>query len=121
VFASATSNEVYFIHNNPEYFGYNKFLKEDHFHLSLKTKLKQDDQTPSDAIRVAAVMMHPDNKGAEQVLFSGARTERIMSDQSVPPIQACAMDAVKMFKDPSFKVPKPYDIDGTSGGYQSER
>jgi hypothetical protein len=83
---------IYFIHNNEQFFGYNKVLKEFHFHLVRRgTKLKADMRAPSDAVRrVAAVMFHKDNFRAVEAILSGARSDRAGPNQSVDPPLAWA-------------------------------
>ncbi len=76
------------------------------------TKLKAEEvRTPSDADRVAAVMLHKDNfRAVEARILSGTRSDRAASDQSVDPQMAWAMDALTLFrKDPEFVVEVPGD------------
>ena len=108
--SDTSSTEIFIIHNHENYFGYNRLLQEIHFYFDRKKVLKQDDRTPSDAVRVAAIMLHKDNLKAVQSILSGSRPDRAACDQSVPPKQAWAMDAVKLFKDPSFQVEAPEDM-----------
>jgi len=107
----ASPSQLYIIHNSVQFFGYNRVLQELHFHLQDKKKVKQEDRTPADAIRVAAVMLSPENLKTVSMMLSGTRASRASSDQAVDPQVAWAMDAVVQFKDPTFDVPMPDDID----------
>jgi hypothetical protein len=108
---SADGREVYIIHNSREFFGYNQILTEIHYHFSIGKKKKQKDRSPADAIRVAAVMLAPENQKAVSMMLSGSRSMRAQSDQSVDPNLAWAMDAVDQFKDATFEVELPEEID----------
>lgn len=111
-FAKATSDEskVYIIRNDAEYFGFDLFLRNYSNHLASKVVQKQEDRTASDAIRVAAVMLAPENRKAVAGILSGVR-DRAKSDQAVDPTKAWAMLAVEQFKDLDFVVPRPYEMD----------
>ena len=101
---------VYILGNNAEFFGYDGFLKSYAKFLSSKIVTKQASRTPSDAIRVAAVMLHKDHIKAVAGILSGVR-DRAKCDQSHDTTLAWAMDAVKLFQDPNFIVPTPADME----------
>ncbi len=105
-----TEGKVYIIRNDSEYFDFDVFLHLHACHLQSKIVHKQEDRTPSDATRVAAVMLAPENRAAVAGILSGVR-DRTKSDQSVDPTKAWAILAVEQFKDSEFKVPKPDGMD----------
>ena len=106
---SADGKQVFIINNNTKYYGYNQILAEIHYHFQKCKKKKSKDRSPSDAIRVAAVMLAEEHKKAVTKILSGSRTVRAQSDQSVDPVLAWAMDAIAMFKDANFFVDQPID------------
>ena len=76
----------------------------------MRSSLKQDDRNAADAIRVAAIMLLPENQGTVSGILKGVKDTRAKSDQCVDPSLAWAIQAVKTFQDESFVVPLPADI-----------
>ncbi len=74
---------VYFIHNNEQFFGYNK---EFHFHLVRRGKVKADMRTPSDAVRLAAVMLHKDHFRAVEIELVVGRHQLLNSKPQLFPV-----------------------------------
>jgi hypothetical protein len=66
--------------------------------------------TPSDAIRVATVLLLLEFRGTVQGLL-GRNRNREQQDQSVSPTIAFLMDAVKKFDDIDFVVQQPETMD----------
>jgi hypothetical protein len=116
-FAHGGNSKLYIIQNDLQYFGFDVFLRNYSNHLASKVVQKQDDRTPSDAIRVAAVMLATENRKAVAGILSGNK-DRAKSDQPVDPTKAWGMLAVEQFRDPDFIVPRPNnrmdptDVDG---------
>jgi hypothetical protein len=115
---SADKSSVYIIANNNQFYGYNQVLLEVHYFFHENKKKKEKDRSPSDAVRVAAIMLDPANLKAVTLMLSGTRQARAQSDQSVDPSLAWAMDAAAQFNDDLYEVPDchhdidPDDVDG---------
>jgi hypothetical protein len=109
-YGPSESSTVYILQNNLDCFGFDVVLANYGNHLNSRVVQKQEDRNASDAIRVAAVMFHPDNQAAVAGILSGNK-DRAKSDQSVDPVRAWAMVAIEMFKDIDFVVPTPDGMD----------
>jgi hypothetical protein len=107
-FATA-DDKVFIVSNDVEYWGFDSVLTTLSRHFSVKAIQRQDDRNPGDAVRVAAVMLHPDHQGAVTGILKGVK-DRAKADQSVDPTHAWAMQAVRTFQDPDFQVKLPDDI-----------
>jgi hypothetical protein len=108
---SADGTELFIVHNNLLFYGYNIILSEIHFSLWKSKKKKSKERSPADAIRLAAIMLHPDHQKAVSMMLSGSRVARAQSDQAVDCNLAWAMDAVTQCKDVDFEVDMPHEID----------
>ena len=109
---SADGSSLWIIGNSQRFYGYNQILSEIHYFFQETKRKKQRDRTPSDAIRVAAIMLDPANLKAVTVMLTGSRMTRAASDQAVDPNLAWAMDAATQFNDDDYEVPEPHhDID----------
>jgi hypothetical protein len=75
VFAGA-NEKVYIIANNLEYFGFDRPLGQIVSHYSVRALQNQDHRSAADAIRVAAVMLHPDFQGACASFLRGTKDSR---------------------------------------------
>jgi hypothetical protein len=106
VFAGA-NEKVYIIANNLEYFGFDRPLGQIVSHYAVRALQNLDHRSAADAVRVAAVMLHPDFQGACASFLRGTKDSRAKCDQSVDPDIAWAMQALVLFQDPSFLVPWP--------------
>jgi hypothetical protein len=109
-YAVGSSEKLYIIANDLGTFGVDSLIAESVRHFALRSSLKQEDRNAADAIRVAAVMLLPENQGAVTGMLKGVKDTRAKSDQSVEPTLAWAMQAVKTFQDKSFVVELPVDI-----------
>ena len=109
-FAVGSSDKLYIIANDLETFGVDSVIAGAVHHFSVRSSLKQDDRNAADAIRVAAIMLLPENQGAVSGILKGVKDTRAKSDQCVDPSLAWAIQAVKTFQDESFVVPMPADI-----------
>jgi hypothetical protein len=104
------SPQVFILQNDLVYFGFDYFLTLYFSYLGSVGNKKEEQRTPSDAIRVAGVLLLPEFRGTVQGLLGGTRN-REQQDQSVSPTIAFSMDAVKKFNDVDFIVPKPATMD----------
>jgi hypothetical protein len=104
------STQVYIVQNDLIYFGFDQFLALYQNYLGSLGHKKEEQRTPSDAIRVAAVLLLSEFRGTVQGLLGGTRN-REQQDQSVSPTIAFAMDAVKKFNDVDFVVQQPETMD----------
>jgi hypothetical protein len=115
-FANPSTELLWIIQNDETHFGYDRFLRNYSNHLASKVVTKREDRTPSDAVRVAAIMLAEENRLAVVGILSGVK-DRAKSDQPVDPAKAWAAVAVRQFLDASFIAPQPdgmdpEDIDG---------
>lgn len=104
------NDKVYILRNDTEYWGFDLVLQDIVTHFAVKEIQKQNDRNGSDAIRVAAIMLLPENRGPVNNLLKGTKTTRAQSDQAVDPDLAWAIQAVETFKDPTFEVEVPHKI-----------
>jgi hypothetical protein len=114
---AGTSDKVYIICNDKSLCGFNILLGDIVRHFAVKELRKEDDRNPADAVREAAIMLHPDNHVPVTASLRGTKNTRAESDQTVSPCVAWAMDAMEHFKDPTIQVliandVNPEDIDG---------
>jgi hypothetical protein len=104
------STQVYILQNDLLFFGFDHFLSLYFNYLGSLGHKKEEQRTPSDAIRVAAVLLLSEFRGTVQGLLGGTRN-REQQDQSVSPTIAFSMDAVKKFNDVDFVVQQPETMD----------
>jgi hypothetical protein len=109
-FGKPESSTVFILHNDIDTFGFDLFLERWANHCGQRQETKMVDRTPSDAIRVAGIMLHQDNLKAVVGILSGVR-DRSKCDQSVDPTEAWCMHAVDMFKDIDIEVETPFSMD----------
>jgi uncharacterized coiled-coil protein SlyX len=109
-FAMPGSSQVYVLKNCNEFFGFDIFLSLFFNYLHGLGNKKDEQRSPGDAIRVAAVMLRPDFRGSVVGLLGGTR-DRAKCDQSVEPAVAFSMAALSVYNDPFFVVEKPKTID----------
>jgi hypothetical protein len=108
-FAVGTSERLFIISNDIERYGVDSIIDGAIQHFAVRSLSKQEDRSAADAIRVAAVMLLPENQGAVTGILRGVK-DRAKSDQSVDPALAWAMQAVQTFKDDTFIVEMPHEI-----------
>ena len=101
-----STSQVYILHNDEEYFGFDLILTLYFNYLSSNANKKETSRSPGDAIRVAAIMLLAKYRGSVAGVLSGVR-DRQKCDQPVPTHIALAHEMLTDFKDDAFEVSKP--------------